>query len=159
MEKLQKWVFNICPSAEKRTNWKSTAKEMHWKSRGDFLVPFSPILWKVLFLLYRVKSDWLIPVTQKNVITPAINMNISNCPTFSGVIFLVKTTLTIRKVIGLINWKSWSPEILFKNLIFFNSVQILYILTRIATLEYKKFPVWYHHILLNYLILTVKLNN
>ena len=74
--------------------------------------------------------------------TPAINMNISNCPTFSGVNFLVITTVTIRKVIGRNNWINCSPEILFMNFNFFKSIQILNNFPLIAISGYKKILFW-----------------
>jgi hypothetical protein len=45
---------------------------------GDLVVPLSPIFLNVLFLEYRGSNDWIIPVTQKNVIRPAMNINISH---------------------------------------------------------------------------------
>ena len=47
---------------------------------GDLAVPLLPIFLYVLFLWYRGSNDWIIPVTQKKVINPAMNMNISHSP-------------------------------------------------------------------------------
>jgi hypothetical protein len=51
----------------------------------------------------------MMPVTQKKVINPAMNMNISNSPISARVSFLANTMLIIRKMTGFISWKSWSP--------------------------------------------------
>jgi hypothetical protein len=49
----------------------------------------------------------MIPVTQKKVINPAMNMNISHCPISERVRWLfVKTILIIRNITGFISWKS-----------------------------------------------------
>jgi hypothetical protein len=46
----------------------------------------------------------MIPVTQKKVTKPAMNMNISHCPISARVSWLlVKTMLIMRKITGFIN--------------------------------------------------------
>jgi hypothetical protein len=71
------------------------------------------------------KQDWMMPVTQKKVINPAMNMNISNSPISARVSFFVNTMLIIRKITGFISWNSWSPEILSISLIFLNPCRII----------------------------------
>jgi hypothetical protein len=88
------------------------------------------ILWYVLFLWYNGRSDWMIPVTQKKVINPAINSTISHEPISARVRWLlVNTMLIIRKTVNRISWKSWSPEILSISFIFLNPDK-----------KYSKFP-------------------
>jgi len=85
---------------------------------GDFWVPLLPILRKVLFLWYKGNKDCMIPVTQKKVNIPAMNINISHCPISARVRwFLVSAILMKRKIMGFISWKSCSPEILSINFI------------------------------------------
>jgi hypothetical protein len=74
----------------------------------------------------------MIPVTQKKVIIPAINMNISHCPISTRVrwvrLLLVKIMLIIRKTTGFINWKSCNPDILSIN---FNLLKPEFLLNKI----------------------------
>jgi len=63
----------------------------------------------------------MIPVTQKKVIKPPMNINISHCPIWARVRWLfVNTILIIRKTVKRISWKSCKPEILSISLIFLN---------------------------------------
>jgi hypothetical protein len=66
-------------------------------------------------------------VTQKNVISPLININISNCPiSWVERELFVNTMLIMKKITGFINWASCSPEILSINFSFLKPEKIIY---------------------------------
>jgi hypothetical protein len=121
----EKLLFNECPS-RKKSRLKKHKRRNALKISGDLEIPLSPIFLKVLFLWYRGRSDWIIPVTQKKVISPAMNMNISHWPISALVRWLfVNTMLIIRKTTGFISWKSWSPEILSINFSLFKTERVV----------------------------------
>ena len=69
----------------KKRRLKRQSRRNALKISGDFDGPFSPSFLKVLFLWYNGSRDCIIPVTQKKVIRPAMNINISNWP-ISGLV-------------------------------------------------------------------------
>src|SRR5512133_1995144 len=80
---------------------------------GDFTSGsfFSP--GKVLLLLYKERKDWMSPVTQKVLTTPARNIIISNSPTSFVENLRSSRILIIKKVMNRRILESWRLEILF----------------------------------------------
>ncbi len=91
---------------------------------GDLPSVFSPRRRYVLLRLYKGKSDWIIPVTQKKLIRLEIKRNVSHEPISARLIWLFASTiLTIRKTKNFSNWKSCRPDILSFILIFCKTLE------------------------------------